>query len=229
MRSWVQSTAVLLDPVPRSLPLRYEPYVWPDGARTPLVPRAQPLEIELAALLDQRQTRRTFETSIDELTLGEFLWLACRNRSSRPSAFGPDQESRVHPSAGAMHPIHVLLAREAGPWFRYDPLEHALIELLDSELSVAASRKAADSLVELANGLLIGLVAESGKTAAKYEHHATLVWRDAGVVLGYMSIVAEAIGVAFCPLGITGRPYLTAQLPNASALQAVGLAVMGRA
>ncbi len=218
-----------VDPVPRALPMRYEPFVWPAGVRTPLAPRARPLELDLVALLDERQTRRTFSKPFDDATLGEFLWLACRNRSSRPGAFGLDQESRVHPSAGAMHPIHVLLAREMGSWLRYDPLEHALIELPGSGATVAASREAARSLVELGRGMLIGLVAEPGKTAAKYEHHESLVWRDAGVVLGYMSVVAEALGLAFCPLGITGQPYLTAQLPNASALQAVGLAVVGSA
>jgi SagB-type dehydrogenase family enzyme len=215
-----------LDPVPRALPVRYRSYVWPTGATTQLAPRAQPLKLDLAALLDERQTRREFSKHLDEVALGELLWLACRSRSSRPSAFGPDQESRVHPSAGAMHPIHVLLAHETGPWLRYDPIAHALIELPDSSASAAACRDAASSLVAIAQGTLIGLVAESGKTAAKYEHHESLVWRDAGVVLGYLSVVAEAMGLPFCPLGITGTPYLTAQLPNASVLQAVGLAVV---
>ena len=216
-----------LDPVPRALPVRYEPYVWPAGTRTPLAPRTRPLDLDLVKLSNERQTRRAFSKRLDDAALGEFLWLACRNRSSRPSAFGPDQESRAHPSAGAMHPIHLLLARETGPWLRYDPLEHALVELPNSGESAAASREAAGSLVELARGTVIGLVAEPGKTAAKYENHESLVWRDAGVVLGYLSVMAEGAGLAFCPLGITGQPHLTAHLPNASALQAVGLAVVG--
>jgi len=215
-----------LDPVPRLLPMRYQPYVWPAGVKTPLVARAQPLELDLGQVLDVRQTYRAFRR-LDDAALGELMWLACRNRSSRPSAYGPNQESRVHPSAGAMHPIHVLIAREIGPWLRYDPLEHALVELPDSSASAGASRAAAGSTVELAHGTLIGLVAEPGKTAAKYEHHESLVWRDAGVVLGYLSVMAAALGLAFCPLGITGQPYLTAQLPNAFALQAVGLSVVG--
>jgi SagB-type dehydrogenase family enzyme len=217
------------DPLPRAFPVRYEPYVWPAGPKALLAPRALPLKLDLAALLDGRQTRRAFRKGVDDAALGELLWLACRNRSSRPSAFGPDQESRVHPSAGAMHPIHVLLAHETGPWRRYNPLEHALIELPGSCASATASREAASSLIELEHGTLIGLVAEPGKTAAKYEHAESLVWRDAGVVLGYLSVMSEAMGLAFCPLGITGQPYLTAQLPNASALQAVGLAVLGSA
>jgi hypothetical protein len=84
-------------------------------------------------------------------------------------------------------------------------------------------------LVELGFGTLVSLVAEPGKTAAKYANHESLVWRDAGVVLGYMSLMAEALKLSFCPLGITGRPYVTDCLPNASTLQAVGLAVLGGA
>ena len=53
------------------------------------------------------------------------------------------------------------------------------------------------------------------------------MWRDAGVVLGYMSLVAEALSLAFCPLGITGEPFLTDYLSTASRLKAVGLAILG--
>lgn len=218
----------ILDPLPRARPARYEPVAWPAGERWQLAPRDQALELDMCVLLEQRQTRRAFKRSVERETLGEFLWLACRNRSSRPSAFGPNQESRVYPSAGAMHPIHVLFARDTGPWMRYDPVEHALVELPGSNDSAAAGRKAAEQLVEVDQGVLIGLVAEFGKTAAKYENHETLVWRDAGVALGYMSLIAEALHLNFCPLGITGQPFLTAYLANASALQAVGVAVLGQ-
>ncbi|MBK8324065.1 MAG: nitroreductase family protein [Betaproteobacteria bacterium] len=159
--------------------------------------------------------------------MGEFLWLACRNRSSRPSPFGVDQEFRVYPSAGAMHPIHVLVANEATPWMRYDPIQHSLIELPHSADCAAAGRNAVQRLVDLAQGVLIGLVAEPGRTAAKYEEHESLVWRDAGVVLGYMSIVAEALDLEFCPLGVSGWPHTTGYLSNSSPLQAIGLAALG--
>ena len=216
-----------LEPSPRALPRRYKPYVWPAGEKLLLTPREQILVLDLCALLENRQSRRAFKSVVDNSVLGDFLWLACRNRSSRPSPFGPDQESRVYPSAGAMHPIHVLLARSGGPWLRYDVLEHALIELLGSTDSAAQGRAAAHRLLELDQAVLIGLLAEPGKTAAKYENPETLVWRDAGVVLGYMSVVAEALDLNFCPLGISGFPHLADFLPETSALQAVGLAVLG--
>ena len=217
---------MLHDPTPRGQPEIYEPFVWPAGRSLQLAPRNQTLEVDLAALLEQRQTRRDFKRPLDDVMLGEFLWLACRNRSSRSSPFGSDQESRVHPSAGAMHPIHVLFSRTATPWMLYDTVGHALIELLGSADSVAAARELAGHLLPLEQGALLGLVAEPGKTAAKYEDHETLIWRDAGVVLGYMSLVAEALGLAFCPLGITGQPYLTDYLSDNSSLWSVGLAVL---
>ena len=220
---------MLLDPVPRARPARYQPFVWPPGVRLRLAPRNETLELDLVALLEQRQTRRDFKKPVEDAKLGEFFWLACRNRSSHPSPFGPDQESRVHPSAGAMHPIHVLVSRDAGPWMRYDPVEHALIELPGSTDSATAGRNAANRIFNLNHGVLLGLVAEPGKTEAKYENHETLVWRDAGVLLGYMSLVAEALRLDFCPLGITGQTHLTDYLPEASQLQAAGLAVLGAA
>lgn len=220
---------MVIDPVPRAHPAKYQPFVWPFGIKRLLRPRNQALTLDLCALLEQRQTRRAFDKQLEYTVLGEFLWLACRNRSSRPSSFGPNQESRVYPSAGAMHPIHVLLAPRTGPWMRYDPVEHALVDMPESTHSAAAGRDAANHLIDLGQSTLIGLVAEPGKTAAKYENHETLVWRDAGVALGYMSIVAEAIGLTFCPLGITGEPYLTDYLSDATRLQAAGLAALGAA
>lgn len=213
------------DPVSRSRFVPYEPYAWPDGPVTRLEPRTEPLQLDMVSLIEERQTRRAFGKRLDNAALGDYLWLACRNRSSRPSLFGYDQESRVYPSAGATHPIHVLLARETGPLQRYDPVAHALVALPGSDANAAASREAANSLVDLAHGTVIGIVAEPGKTAAKYKGHDSLVWRDAGVVLGYLSVIAEALQLPFCPLGITGQPYLTANLPNSDALQAVGFAV----
>lgn len=217
------------DPTPRMHPAIYQPFVWPEGNTTQLSPRNNTLNINLVELMEQRQSRRDFNNPIDDTQLGDFLWLACRNRSSRPSPFGPDQESRVYPSAGAMHPVHILIARDIGPWKHYDPVAHTLVDLPKSDDSASAVRRVANDLIDVGHGVLLGLVAEPGKTASKYESHETLVWRDAGVVLGYMSVVAEALGLAFCPLGITGQPYLSDCISPRITFQEVGIAVVGAA
>jgi len=109
---------------------------------------------------------------------------------------------------------------------RYDPIGHSLAVVPNSHLGSQYARDEANSLVDTGRATLIGLLAESGKTAAKYKNAKTLVWRDAGVVLGYMSIVAQALKLSFCPLGVTGEPYMTEFLES-DALQSAGIALLG--
>ena len=193
------------------------------------MPRSSALTVDLVELTEQRQTRRDFGRELSLEDLGDFLWLACRSRSSRPSEYGPNQESRPHPSAGALHPIHVFWASDATAMLRYDPVQHALLELPASTSNACHAVDAAKSSLDLGHGIVLALVAEPGRTGSKYEDPDSLVLRDAGVVLGYLSFVAEALGLAFCPLGITGNPALTQGFPSAEALRAVGLAVLGKA
>lgn len=193
------------------------------------MPRSSALSVDLVELMEQRQTRRDFSRELSLKDIGDFLWLACRSRSSRPSEYGPNQESRPHPSAGALHPIHVFWVSDATAMLRYDPVQHALLELPSSTLNAHHAIDAAKSSLDLGYGSVLALVAEPGKTGSKYENPDSLVLRDAGVVLGYMSFVAEALDLAFCPLGITGNSGLTQGFPSAEALHAVGLAVLGKA
>jgi hypothetical protein len=112
------------------------------------------------------------------------------------------------------------------PWERYEPVEHALITLTGSEQLAQGAREQAGEAAPSTDAVLIGLVAESGKTAAKYEFPETLVWRDAGVVLGYLSLVAEALKLNFCPLGMTGDAYIS-PLSDSQLLLGAGLALLG--
>ena len=217
----------MAEPRPHVEPRRYGPLAWPAGTRRQLVPFSGPLETDLVTLLEQRQTRRDFIKPLTDEELGSFLWLTCRSRSLREGPFGTPQESRPHPSAGGMHPIHVLTARRGELWFRYDPVSHALVELPGTAAGAAAARGTADELLPTHEGLLLSLLAEPGKTAAKYAEHASLVWRDAGVLLGYMSVVAEAMQLSFCPLGLLGDLELGGWAPP-GALFGTGLALLGR-
>lgn len=217
------------EPVPRSQPRRYEAIVWASGSKTLLRPK-ECLNVDLGAVFEKRQSRREFLHDPSDDDLGDLLWLIGRCRSSRPSLFGPDQESRPYPSAGAMHPIHILVARAGNDWYRYEPVDHSLVELPGTASSAQAARDAAEKLLVLGRGLLVALVCEPGRTGAKYEHPESLVWRDAGVVLGYLSIVAEALGMPLCPLGLTGDPYVRELIPaRVGDLVGAGLAVLGGA
>jgi hypothetical protein len=101
-----------------------------------------------------------------------------------------------------------------------------LVEVSGTDSLAERARRAAGELLPVDHGALIALVAETGKTAAKYENHCSLVWRDAGVVLGYLSLIAEALDLAFCPLGLTGHDFVAPIAPP-GVLEGVGFALVG--
>jgi len=215
------------EPRPRSVPETYSLFEWPAGGRvTRLNPAPPQLIVDIVQVLQNRQSRRLLG-SLSLTQLGYLLWLSCRTHSLRSSDYGFDQEFRPHPSAGAMHPIHLVCQRSAGmPWERYDPLAHSLVALPQSERYAQEARVRAANILPTDEAVLLALVAESGKTGAKYEDGQSLVWRDAGVVLGYLSLIAETLKLGFCPLGMTGDAYV-APMSAQGQLQGAGLALIG--
>jgi SagB-type dehydrogenase family enzyme len=216
-----------LEPVPRVSPLIYKPFGWHDGLVITLPTIREPLVIELDSVLSRRRSKRSYAAELSLSDLGSVLWLACRTIGKIDSPYGFDQEFRTCPSAGAVHPVHVLLLRHGKKCLeRYDSTSHALIEVRDSTPAADLTHDVANQVVPTGKATLMLFAAEYGKTNAKYENADTLVWRDAGVLLGYLSIVAESLGLNFCPLGITGHRCVE-KLPHQGSLTAVGVALLG--
>lgn len=69
-------------------------------------------------------------------------------------------------------------------------------------------------------------LSEPGKTLGKYQNGCSLIWRDAGALLGVMALTATAQGLNFCPLGITGEPWAS-NLAEQGKLAGVGFALLG--
>lgn len=209
-------------PSPRPKPLRYVEHVWSSevirGLPPPLVQR--PWSPMLAA----RESRRTFGP-LSEALLSELLWHVAACKRSVDSSMGFPIEKRGVPSAGAIHPVHVLVGDSCSRSLdRYDGRSHAL-ERLAAPLAEGLLSACAE-LVPPQKGTLLLFAAEPGKTAAKYEHSASLVWRDAGILQGGLALVAEAMGLNFCLLGMTGEPWVSS-LSEKGGLYGVGMALVG--
>lgn len=214
------------DPVPRSRPWIYAPVAWPVEGIVPLESGATRWMIDLASTLTRRRSVR----SCGPLTLsalGALLWQTSRTLAVAMSPYGFEIQQRPTPSAGAIHPIHLVLQEpNTGRWARYDSHAHRL-ELLGFAGSVLDNLHArAAELVEFDAGTVLAFVAEPGLTAAKYEHADSLIWRDAGVLQGSLAIVAEALLIDMCLLGATGDPWV-GELAEQGKLKGVGLAVLG--
>jgi SagB-type dehydrogenase family enzyme len=214
------------DPVPRTIPTRYAPVAWDIGSRRLLDVFAGDCLGTMAATLEDRRSERTFAAVPDAL-LGTLLWHTARTKESGPSSLGFQIEHRLAPSAGAIHPIHVVVQlADGGGWARYNPQEHSLDVLLNGGRLLQPLVDQCEKVLPLGNGRLALFVAEPGMTAAKYDNSESLVWRDAGILQGCLALVAASLGLNYCLLGITGNPWVTT-LSNQGKLQGVGVAIFG--
>lgn len=135
---------------------------------------------------------------------------------------------RPSPSAGALHPIDILLVCRASRVFRYAPLTHELENLrVADRTSVHAFLEDCRLLVPDAPVSALVLVGDVARVASVYEQPLSLLWRDAGVLLQTLALVTTAYRLAFCPLGILGTPVVEALRLPARAV-GVGAALIGR-
>lgn len=219
------------NPRPRSEAQHYVPVRWPEGKRISLqslanLPPNDPIfERSFVDLATRRRSAREFAPlTLDRL--GWLLALANLQLARGPQHLGFPLTLRPSPSAGAIHPVHLIVQSPAlGGWNRYDAAGHELVSVPGGP-DVQIVRKAMDELVAAPAATLLLLVAEPGKTSAKYLNSESLVWRDAGVLLGYLSLAAEALDLAFVPLGITGDPW-AGKLVAEPGLVGVGAALVG--
>lgn len=227
--SWI----ALGNPRPRAKPRRYTPVQWTesdllgfDELGLPCLSREPTsLEASFTDVISKRRTR--YELGIPPShAIEDLLYLTSRVQMQFESPLGFPLSRRPVPSAGGIHPIHVVLhASGSNQVHRYDPFLHGL-RRVESALDTQKLRAAMHAVVPAHKAILLLLVAEPGMTAAKYANAESLIWRDAGVLLGSLSFAAEALGLNFVPLGVTGDPWAS-QLVIGAGLRGVGAALVG--
>lgn len=215
----------LNNPRPWPEPLKYTPVVWPTSALLALPDDLLPDMPPFGVVVESRRTRYSFAQLSNE-QLAALMHLTCRARATLAGPLSFPQSYRPVPSAGAIHPVHIVLHRPGDiALHRYDPSEHGLRQL-DESLDVIGLRSAMHDVIDAPNATLLLFVAEPGMTGSKYENATSLVWRDAGVLLGAIAMAAEALSLSFSPLGVTGEPWAGRLVPGAP-LVGVGAAFVG--
>ena len=221
--TWVD----LGDPVPWPEPRPHRPVRWPDGEVRSLAADAVWPQKSFADIATRRRTRRSF-AALDEARLGALLALTCRARALGPDSLGFPLSTRPVPSAGAIHPVHLIVHFSGtATWHRHDPVGHSLVEV-PSVLSPAEVRASLDGVLPSGTATLMLFAAEPAMTFAKYRDACSLVWRDAGVLQGHLAVAAETLDLPFCLLGVTGEPWV-GRLLDQPGLVGVGAAYVGAA
>lgn len=216
---------LLGEPKPRERVIPYQTLAWPDGERCSL---SRPVDA-LQSFCDVTASRRS-KRSFGPLALADLsalLWYASRTIAAQSSSLGFDISLRPVPSAGAIHPIHLLVCSALNPvWQRYEPSEHSLVTVTEGLVPPCEALAQAAPAVDPQGGTLLWLAAEVGKTAAKYENAESLVWRDAGALLAQLAVTASYLGLHFCPLGLVGHAWAEG-LDQTKLICGVGTALVG--
>lgn len=214
-------------PRPRATPSPYTPWGWPSLGQRALSRVDSLPAMDTAQLLMGRRSCRKFGAAPAETALGHLLYLSAFALFRQPSPYGFHLQQSCVPSAGAIHGVHILvLPALAASTHLYDPVAHSLVELQNGEECAALARAEASKLIELGKATLFLFAAEPGMYSAKYEACESLVWRDAGVLQGHLSVVAQSLDLGLCILGLTGDEALC-HLGNQSKLLGVGMAAVG--
>ncbi|MFN0252716.1 MAG: nitroreductase family protein [Kofleriaceae bacterium] len=176
-------------------------------------------------MLDARSSVRELAPLTTE-ALGELLWHGARTRAT--SAHAPFWQHRAAASAGGLHPLEVVLLRRDTPGaLRYDPIRHGLDELCDVDHDeLDRARRKLDDVIPSSTGDVVVFLADLSRVEAAYENARSLVWRDAGSLLTTLHLVATALGLGMCQLGVLGHAVASALSlpPN---FEAVGAATVG--
>lgn len=221
------SIKTLKSPFPKPEIDQVAPFRWLVKSTKKLGRATSVTKKDFLEVLSNRKSRRSF-TAIDETDLGEFLFLANRTISRYQNEVGVDIEHRPAPSAGGLHAVQCLVHQPLNTgWSRYDPYHHQIDRLsIDSDLVSALPQKAREFFPNATSASVIWYVADMTQLGAKYFHPESLAWRDAGVLNAVHALIAEYLGYAYCPLGITGIDEANA-LSSQRKFMGVGLALVG--
>lgn len=186
----------------------------------------QPAERSFASVVERRRS----QTEMRRAPLAEVANAVAFAVQPRQVLHGDmyGRTRRLSPSAGALHPVEVLLVHGSTQIYRYAPDTHEL-----ERLRVLHPRELAlfgvdcEEILPNALGTAIVLAGDVNRVAAVYERPESLMWRDAGALLQTVALSATAYGLAFCPLGTLGTSVLRA-IEKEEHLSATGVGLIGR-
>jgi SagB-type dehydrogenase family enzyme len=169
------------------------------------------VELGVSEALEARNSDRNLgPLALDDLAT--VLVHGARVRSWTDAEDGYQTTSRSAPSAGGRHPLDLkvivrdVAGLDSGAWY-FDAARCVLVRQSDLDRAAPDALRAVNAAaggIEDAPATVFA-VAYFQRTLSRYPEGAALVWRDAGVLLGYLHLVASAAGLASCIVGTAGQ------------------------
>lgn len=210
--------------------LPFEEFPYPASKITYLpVPEGESSE-PFFEVLDRRATRREFG-GISQENLSSLLWHAAKVKSSKILEAGHVWQHRPAPSAGGRHPLDLLIITRINRELQvqiYDPIAHALKDLnLPSPRPMENLIRFLQDNFETGQAVILWFAAQVQKTTSVYRNATGLIYRDAGALEATVALAAEALGLNYCSIGITGEPWISNSLGSEGLVCGVGGMLVG--
>ena len=221
----------LANPVLRSREKAYSEFRYPTTERTFLPQPTVLPKTQFSKVLASRESRRDFN-SLPRRNLNSLLWHSARAIEVNQPARSSRWQHRPAASAGGRHPIDILIIernRDQPTLHVYQPEAHALAKIrLASGSLLEDFLDSIDNVVNTDHATIVWLAAQFDRTLSRYENGESLVWRDSGVLIATIGLVAECLDLNCCAVGITGEPFISALLKSKSKVVGVGGILIGR-
>lgn len=178
-------------------------------------------------VLESRKSSREF-AHLDLAKLGAFLYLSNRIKRTDCNELGQEITYTNCASPGAMNALHLLLRRPSDRrWYSYDPLKHELGFLGDDiDCDGFIAHMCHELIPATDTAWIIWNVADLESLKCKYQNPQSLAYRHSGGISATHALVAQALGLSYCQLGIMGEPEAS-KLSDKRELLGVGLAFLG--
>jgi len=218
------------NPQPKPTEERVPSFDYPIQHSVKLSKNIDPLPARFDEVINSRKSQRTF-SGISLQQLSNILWYTAKVKQTLVQENGYILTHRGTPSAGARHPIDILiisrtLLNSDLPHY-YSPIEHTLNRLgLPAQL-VANLFEHINTIVSTTNATILWFIAHPERTGAKYEEPESLIWRDAGALINSIQLTCTALNISCCPIGSLGEPYISDLFNRQSGVFGAGGVLIG--
>lgn len=192
------------DPVKKVEPQRFKPFIYPVKKIVPLSRSFKKRNKKFIDVLLSRRSDNNF-SKVPVVEISELLYLSTKISDFEFDDFDFLLTKRTTPSAGARHPIDLLVSPAESISKRalhyYNPIDHTLGELISSRNRQHAFFEEVDSNLSIKNACIIWFSIQSKKTGTKYLNPESLYWRDAGALIYCIQLISTYLGYKSCPVG----------------------------
>ncbi|MBN8667349.1 MAG: hypothetical protein J0M30_07580 [Chitinophagales bacterium] len=186
-------------------------------------------QIDFIQTIKNRRSNRVF-SKLDIDKLNQVLFLSSKVLTTDVLESGYIISHRASPSAGARHPIDILVMSPCigkNELCYYNPFDHSLNTLYIEKRDIEEFISHLNSILPTQDATIIWFIAHPGRTAMKYENPLSLVWRDAGALIYCLQISATALDVNSCSIGSLGEPYISRMFKKYGNVFGVGGLLIG--